>query len=75
MFVTIKCTSSIFIFPNFRCLVTSNEKCTLGKLRFEAPCTFLRFLNPHIIHLFEIFAVADYMLFREIILKKTCFSP
>ena len=26
----IKCTSTIFIFPNFRCLVTSNEKCTLG---------------------------------------------
>ena len=32
-------------------------------------------LPPHIIHLFEFFAVADYMLFREIILKKTCFSP
>lgn len=46
-----------------------------GHFLSEAPCTFLRFLNPQIIHLFEIFAVADYMLFREIILKKTCFSP
>lgn len=30
-----------------------------GHFLSEAPCTFLRFLTHHIIHLFEIFAVAD----------------
>lgn len=36
-----------------------------GHFLSEAPCTFLRFLNPHNIHLFEIFVIGDYMLFRK----------
>ena len=46
MLVKIKCTSSIFIFPNFRCLVTSNEKCTLGKKSLQPAEKYVFYIFP-----------------------------